>query len=116
MDRDETYRRLINSTRWRRLRAWRLRAQPLCVRCMRSGLIRSATEVHHIVPVESGSSPAMMERLAYDPANLEGLCHACHAETHRELKKGSAEVRRERVRREVEEFTRRMLGGDDAGE
>lgn len=57
--------------RWRRARAIYLRANPLCVRCMPR--ITGATDVDHVVP-HNGN-----ERLFWDEANWQPLCHSCHS-------------------------------------
>ena len=50
-----TYNRLINSTRWRAIRAQQLSDHPFCELCAKKGVYyqTGATEVHHIVPVDS---------------------------------------------------------------
>lgn len=109
MAKDRRYKALINSMRWRRLRRDKLTRNPLCEHCYSDRRIRAATEVHHIVPVESGLSMAEMARLAYDPHNLVSLCHDCHVEAHKAMgRSGKAAARRitdERLTR----FRRRFL-------
>ena len=39
---------------------------------MRMGVIASATDVDHIVPIADGGAPL-------DQANLQSLCHECHS-------------------------------------
>ena len=56
------------STRWRNLRDWYIRQHPLCEICGRN----PATEVDHIREIRDGGA-------AMDAANLQALCHACHA-------------------------------------
>ncbi len=84
------YHRLLNTSRWRELRARQLSCHPLCEDCMKMGLIIPATEVHHVVPVESAGDRERMTRLAYDPGNLVSLCPTCHTERHRQLRSHSA--------------------------
>lgn len=105
MDRraNPTYRKLIQSTRWRRLRADALhRACGLCEDCKARGVVRAATEVHHIEPVERGVSAAAMERLMFDPRNLVALCHGCHANRHAELMSHNRERSRALARARLE--------------
>lgn len=61
------YYALINTERWRRLRRAKLSRDPLCEDCKAKGIIRAATEVHHVTPVLAGMTPSQMARLAYDP-------------------------------------------------
>ncbi|MGO8172685.1 HNH endonuclease [Rhizobium ruizarguesonis] len=44
------YRRLYQSSRWRRIRHHQLAAQPLCEWCLESEIVTEATEVHHATP------------------------------------------------------------------
>ena len=48
-----------------------LSACPLCVMCSARGRISAATEVDHIMPLYKGGTD--------DDANLQPLCHDCHA-------------------------------------
>lgn len=95
MDRNEVYHRLLNTTRWQRLRCDALHRQPLCERCESKGLYTQATEVHHITPVQKGTTVREMETLAYNPANLMSLCHNCHKEIHWEMKSRSGQTVRQ---------------------
>jgi 5-methylcytosine-specific restriction protein A len=62
---------------WRKLRAATLAAEPtahtgpLCVACLRQGIITPATDLDHIVPKRAGGADT--------PENLQPLCHACHS-------------------------------------
>ena len=85
MSRDPRYQKLLNSPRWKNIRRAYLQAHPLCERCQREGFVRSAIDVHHKTPVESAKTEQEMERLAYNPANLEALCIPCHIKTHQEM-------------------------------
>ena len=81
---DANYVKLIQSTRWRKLRNQYLQDHPTCERC-HSHL---ASEVHHIVPLTKfKSDPAKMETMAFDEENLQALCHDCHIAVHIELQK-----------------------------
>lgn len=61
---------------WRKLRRLALqRDHYLCQHCLRNGILRSATEVHHIRPV------ADWPELALDLDNLVSLCWPCHEQT-----------------------------------
>lgn len=61
---------------WRRLRKQALqRDNYLCRECLRRGKITQATEVHHIMDLETFPS------LALELSNLESLCWDCHEQT-----------------------------------
>lgn len=57
---------------WRKVRAQKLRSNPLCERCEKAGRVRPATRVHHA------------DRDAHNNAegNLEALCKPCHEAEH----------------------------------
>lgn len=94
MSRNKYYQHLLNSKRWRELRLSYLRDHPLCERCVAEGEARGipggyitpAVDLHHRVPVELAKNQAEMERLAFDPSNLQALCVPCHIRTHQEAK------------------------------
>lgn len=80
MSKDKNYNILINSTRWRTLaKEVKTSANWQCDMC---GLVTTRLAVHHIKPVESGSTFAEMEALCYDKNNLQVLCYQCHKEMH----------------------------------
>ncbi len=58
--------------KWQRIRESVLIDSPLCVRCQGNDKITAASEVDHIIPLHQGGTD--------DPANLQALCHDCHAE------------------------------------
>ena len=71
------YRSFYESREWRALRTQVMISNSfLCVSCKSKGLIVSATQVHHIVPIDKDMSKA----LDYD--NLKPLCSNCHNEAH----------------------------------
>ena len=100
-DKQEIY----NSREWKELRAMKLRANPLCEQCIKDGesvgipggYVRSATCVHHIVPIETARTKDEMKRLAFDVNNLRALCFACHARIHREMGSNTAKIVRQRA-------------------
>ena len=53
MQHSTLYQQLINSRKWRQLRAEKLAANPLCERHLKEGKVVAASVVHHIVEVES---------------------------------------------------------------
>lgn len=89
-----------------------LSAHPLCEECLKSGRTRAAQEVHHVKPILSGQSEETMRRLAYDPTNLQALCHECHKAKHeRQGPMASRENTREKARSDSEDFLKRWTGG-----
>jgi len=57
---------------WFKVRAMKLKSNPLCQRCESNGVVKPAVMVHHIKPISS--HPQL--RLVID--NLMSLCHDCH--------------------------------------
>lgn len=58
----------------------------MCEECLKKGILdQPSEEVHHIRPISTGRSWHEMVTLAFDPDNLEALCHDCHTEIHRQL-------------------------------
>jgi 5-methylcytosine-specific restriction protein A len=106
MAKDRDYIKMINSARWRTLRARVLAAHPMCQRCAEDDIYTAAVEVHHITPVESVAGYHNKERLMFNPNNLRALCHNCHVLTHVELGRGTREQRIERNKKEAERAKR----------
>jgi 5-methylcytosine-specific restriction protein A len=96
MSRSKEYQRLLNSKRWKQLRQWKLQQNPLCELCEAEGFVRSAIDIHHKVPVESGRTPLEMEQLCFNPANLQALCIEHHADIHRQAKSHTKEAHKKR--------------------
>jgi 5-methylcytosine-specific restriction protein A len=67
------YKNFIRSSRWQRIRAQHLQANPFCSRCYAKGRATPAREVHHKLPCRDDA------HLQTDPSNLESLCRECHA-------------------------------------
>ena len=82
-NRNKKFRKIYESTRWRKLRLQMLlRDGYLCQECRRQGLYTVANVVDHIIELRDDMSKA------YDINNLESLCHACHnAKTKTEKEK-----------------------------
>lgn len=69
-------RKFLNSAAWRRVRALKLRDNPLCERCQRNGRLEPATHVHHV------KERSIHPELALELSNLESLCTSCHSSHH----------------------------------
>ncbi|WP_353892917.1 HNH endonuclease signature motif containing protein [Proteinivorax hydrogeniformans] len=59
-------------SRWRKVRARFLKANPLCVKCNEDGILVNATVVDHIVPHRGN------RQLLWDEGNWQALCKRCH--------------------------------------
>ena len=105
MSRDKRYQKLLNSKRWAEVKrfVWQ-RADGLCERCRREGLIRAGVDCHHKTPVESAKTEQEMERLAYDVSNIELLCIPCHIKTHQEMRSHTKEYHRENYKKARNRF------------
>lgn len=102
------YHRLLNSPRWKALRAFKLDCNPFCEDCARQGMIVPAEEVHHIRPVEYERNPDRMAQRAFDPGNLAALCRECHRDRHRQMRSHSPRENAERAKRDAEEFWKKF--------
>ena len=98
-----TYKRLIGSADWRRVRAQQLAEHPFCELCAKKGVYyqTGATEVHHIMPVDSARTEEEAERLAYGTSNLMSLCHKCHSDLHKAERAHSKEAHQRRAEDEL---------------
>ena len=109
MAKDEAYKRLIQDKRWRKMRRQKLSGTPLCERCTKEGRVRAATEVHHVVPIESAISDAEKTRLAYDFNNLQSLCRECHTKTHTEIGSRNRDFWKKRKAQQLVDFEDKFL-------
>lgn len=113
MSRDPRYQKLLNSKRWKELRAWKLRqTEGYCEICYREGwrgIDALAVDIHHKVPVESviDQGEVAMARVCYDPNNLMALCIRHHTEIHQAMGKGTKENIQERKAKKRTAFLRR---------
>lgn len=98
-----TYDRLIKSSRWRAIRAQQLAEHPFCELCAKKGVYyqTGATEVHHIVPIDSARTEEEAERLAYSTSNLMSLCHKCHSNLHKAEHSHGKEAHQRRAEEEL---------------
>ena len=60
-----------HTTRWRKLRSYYIKRNPLCVMCKEKNIIKEAYIVDHIVEVADGGE-------MYNYNNLQSLCDAHH--------------------------------------
>ena len=74
---------IYNSTRWRRLREAKMISDPLCEMCLRKGITRPATDVHHMQSFMDAMDMETRRVLAFDPTNLMSLCDECHIGIHK---------------------------------
>ena len=79
--------KFYNSWTWRKKRKAKLQRNPLCEECEAKDIVREATVVDHITPINEGGC-----KLCDD--NLKSLCESCHnsksgRESHKNrIKKG----------------------------
>lgn len=105
------YIKLIGSHRWKRMRRKKISDNPLCEICDSMGVVKPASEVHHIVPIES--DPARMEELCFDENNLQSLCHDCHVQVHIDMRSKSKEVTKQRNKDKTDNFVNKLLRDDN---
>jgi hypothetical protein len=66
-----------SSARWRRVRTWYLRRNPICIGHPRGECFAPATTVDHIKPIADGGA-------ALDADNLQSFCASCHGRKTRD--------------------------------
>ena len=57
---------------WRKFRLWFLKRHPICVDCETEGIVRAATEVHHVKKLKQFPELRLVE------SNVRGLCWPHH--------------------------------------
>lgn len=57
--------------KWRKIRNQFIKEHPLCQQCLKENRLKTAEEVHHILPLKRGGS--------HDEKNLMALCKSCHS-------------------------------------
>lgn len=110
MSRDKNYQRLLNSKRWQEVKriVWQ-RTNGLCEECMKHGIVRAGVDCHHIVPVETATSPQEMERLCFDVNNVRLLCIACHSAIHKGMGKGTRKLAIERAKQRQDRWAEGLM-------
>ena len=83
MAHSKLYQKIMNSKEWKELNALKIRANPLCERCLSMGWYVPGRCTHHIQPIESGRTEAECWEIALRWSNLQRLCFACHSEIHK---------------------------------
>ena len=81
------YQSIYQDKRWKKLRDYKMKVNPLCEDHEAKGKLVPMKEVHHIIPFDNGKSPEEVESLAFDFDNIVSLCELCHEKRHKELKK-----------------------------
>ena len=110
MSRDRNYQRLLNSKRWQEVKrvVWQ-RTNGLCEECKRQGIVRAGVDCHHIVPVETATTPQEMERLCFDVNNVRLLCIACHSAIHKGMGKGTRKLAVERAKQRQDRWAEGLM-------
>ena len=110
MSRDRNYQRLLNNKRWQEVKriVWQ-RTNGLCEECMKQGIVRAGVDCHHIVPVETATTPQEMERLCFDVNNVRLLCIACHSAIHKGMGKGTRKLAIERAKQRQDRWAEGLM-------
>jgi len=110
MSRDKNYQRLLNSKRWQEVKriVWQ-RTNGLCEDCLKQGIVRAGVDCHHIVPVETATTPQEMERLCFDVNNVRLLCIACHSAIHKGMGKGTRKLAIERAKQRQDRWAEGLM-------
>lgn len=78
----EIYDNVYNTKTWRNLRKAYLMEHPLCEECLKQGIVKPASDVHHKYEISNGTTPLEMKDIGFDYNNLQALCEECHINKH----------------------------------
>ena len=99
------YIQLMNSREWRKTRARKMQANPICERCLAlHGRVVAARCIHHLVPVESGRTEQECREICFRLSNLQSLCYKCHSDIHQAERYQSKEARKQRDADRLEQW------------
>ena len=65
------YAKIYQTNRWRKLRGWYIKRNPICVICSMKNITTVAKIVDHIKEIADGGS-------IWNVSNLQSLCDRCH--------------------------------------
>jgi len=75
-----------NTSRWKKLRAYKIMQNPVCELCQAKGITKQTEEAHHIVFINiNNPDPDMI----YDYENLMSVCKTCHCAIHNNKRNNS---------------------------
>ena len=84
--RNKKWQKYYGDKRWKQLREYIMRNNPLCVDCLFEGRSVPATEAHHRIPFSTGKTEEEKMKLLLSPDNIEPLCSFHHDKRHAILK------------------------------
>ena len=84
--RNNKWQKYYGDKRWKQLREYIMRNNPLCVDCLFEGRSVPAVEAHHIRPFGDGKTEEEKWSLLLDPSNICPLCSFHHDKRHAILK------------------------------
>ena len=100
---DTAYKKLIQSSRWTKVRNIYIKEHPTCEICG-----KPAVCVHHREPLNRfRNDPIKMEIMCFSEDNLQSLCFDCHERVHREL--GKNKNKKEHVKEYHKEILERAI-------
>ncbi len=82
---NEIHKAVYNTINWKKIRLEYLIHQPLCEVCIEKGIIESAVDVHHKIPISNGNDIMERKTLGFDWNNLKSVCKECHKMEHKKL-------------------------------
>ena len=116
MAHSKIYQKIFNSKEWKQLRLQKIRANPLCERCLSMhGWYVPTQCIHHLQPVETGRTEAECWEIALRWSNLQSLCFSCHSEIHKAKRYHDSQTVRDRQATRQKTWQDQMMqrfGGD----
>jgi len=76
-----------NTSRWKKLRAYKIMQNPLCELCQVKGITKQTEEVHHIKHINI-DHPDPDTIFSYE--NLMSVCKTCHCAIHNANKRNNS--------------------------
>lgn len=99
-----------SSTHWKKCREGFIAyKRGLCEECLKKGIIKAGTQVHHKIPLTPNNIRDPNVTLSWK--NLEMVCDECHSHIHEELKRKASGKRKHRRYEVNKDGTINSLGG-----
>ena len=80
---NEIHKLVYNTLAWKVLRLEYIKSNPLCEECKEKGILNSAIDVHHKIPISAGKDLMEKKTLGFDWNNLKSVCKDCHKQEHK---------------------------------
>ena len=104
MAHSKLYVKIMNSNRWREVRAAQMLREPYCEECKKEGFFTPVQCVHHRIEIENAKTEREAYELAYAASNLVSLCFDCHNAIHTRRRSHSKEAHKARENTRLQQW------------